>query len=76
MPSSGILCHVVLVRTDVLEQYIASIIISEVGKTLAVTISLIVFTPLEVIRFLQDPHGVTSEKTAFFSYSLRHTWSI
>jgi hypothetical protein len=41
MPSSGMLRHVALVRTDILEECSASIIrvtrISEIGKTLAVT---------------------------------------
>jgi hypothetical protein len=41
MPSSGMLCHVTLVKTDVLEECITSIIratrIGELGTTLAVT---------------------------------------
>jgi hypothetical protein len=53
------LAPVALVKTDVSEERIASIIrverISELG-TLAVTMKR---------RFLQKPHGVTSQKTAF-----------
>jgi hypothetical protein len=41
MPSSGLLCHVALVRTDVLEELSAYIIrvtrIGELGTTLALT---------------------------------------
>jgi hypothetical protein len=41
MPSSGMLCHVALVRTDVLKERITTIIrvtrISELGTTLAAT---------------------------------------
>jgi hypothetical protein len=41
MPSSGILHHVALVRTDVLEEYTTTIIrvtkIGRIGTTLAVT---------------------------------------
>jgi hypothetical protein len=74
------LCRVALVRTDVSEEHSASIIratvISELG-TLAVTIIRrtlrintsswwwrLSFPPKH--RFLQEPHGVTFQKTAFF----------
>jgi hypothetical protein len=54
MLSSGILRSVALVRTDVSEEHSASVSrvirINELGKR----------------RFLQEPHGVTSQKTAFF----------
>jgi hypothetical protein len=64
MPSSGILRRVVLLRTNVSEELNASILrvirIGEVGTTSAVTSD-----PLKR-RFLQEPHGVTSQKTALF----------
>jgi hypothetical protein len=41
MPSSGMLCYMTLLRTNVLEEHIISIIrvtqISQLGKTLAIT---------------------------------------
>jgi hypothetical protein len=68
--------HVVLVGTDVRAERIASIItvkrITEVGKTLAKTGSLIPFTLIMEMtrspksRFSQKPQCVTSQKTAFF----------
>jgi DNA primase len=42
MPSSGMLCHVVLVRIDVSEER----------------------------RLLQEPHGITSQETAFFKVTV------
>jgi hypothetical protein len=59
MMSCGILRSLALIRTDVSEGRNASIIrvtrIGELGTTLAVTSNI-----------LLDPHGVTSQKTAFF----------
>jgi hypothetical protein len=59
MPSSGMLHRVALVRTDVSEEPSTSIFrmtrIGELGTTLAVTSNR-----------LQGPHGVASQKTAFF----------
>jgi hypothetical protein len=87
MPSSGMLRHLALVRTDVSEEYIVSIIrmtrISELGTTLAVTsnrsVLLTLFLARQFLsrwrwrrhvpmkrRFLQEPDGVTSQKTSFF----------
>jgi hypothetical protein len=96
MVSSVKLCRVVLVRTSISEELIASIMtvksVSELGTTLAAiinwnTLSLSIvqlllltvflacwlfspwwyrgYVPLKR-RFLQEPHGVTSQKTAFF----------
>jgi hypothetical protein len=55
--------RVALVRTDVLEERIASVIrvkrISELGTIALTTI------PLKR-RFLQEPQGVTTQRAAFF----------
>jgi hypothetical protein len=74
MPSSGMLHSVVLVRTDVSEELSASFIrvtrIGELGTMLAVTSNrrrLNFFVPPKCM-FLQEPHGVTSQKTAFCSH--------
>jgi hypothetical protein len=59
MAFSEMLRRVALVRTDVSEELRASIIRvtrGELGTTLAVT-----------SRFLQEPHGVTSQKTPFLN---------
>jgi hypothetical protein len=63
MASSGILHRVALVKTDVLEKLSVSIRVTridELGTTLALSSS--------IRRFLQEPHGVTSQKTPFFLY--------
>jgi hypothetical protein len=72
--------RVAIVRTDVSEKRITFIIrvtgIGELGATLSVT-SNIFSQPIIVTRimgghippkrlFLQEPHGVTSQKTTFF----------
>jgi hypothetical protein len=60
MVSSGMLCRVPLVRTvseELTTSFIRVTSISEVETTLAVA-------PKH--RFLQEPHGVTSQKTPFF----------
>jgi hypothetical protein len=66
-----------LVRTDVLEAFIASLVrmtsIGELGTTLVVTSNrstlLTLFLARRHIlpkrRFLQEPHNITSQKTAF-----------
>jgi hypothetical protein len=63
--SSGMLHSVVLVRTDVSEDSIVSVIrltrVSELGTTLAISCNRSTQS-----RFLQEPHAVTSHKTAFF----------
>jgi hypothetical protein len=77
-------CCVALVRTDVSEELVASIIrfarIGELGKALTVTISLMLTLFLarwwrrHVLLerwFSQEQHDVTSQKTAFFRFRLR-----
>jgi hypothetical protein len=78
MASSGMLRRVDLVRTDVSEKLNASFIrmtrIGELGTTLASdvpSLSILVSLMKEALsssksRFLQEPHGVTSQKTQFF----------
>jgi hypothetical protein len=77
MPSSGILRRVALVITDVSEEHIASITraktVSELETTLAVSEITDSLRPdyggdnvPPKRRFLQEPHGVTSQKTALF----------
>jgi hypothetical protein len=77
MLSSGMLRHVALVGTDVSEEHSTSIIrvtsIGELGTTLAVTSNRRTLRRNTVRRyvspkrrFLQEPHGVTPQKTAFF----------
>jgi hypothetical protein len=79
MPSSGMLCHVALVRTDALEELSASIIrvfLCSLHQLLIMADTpsspIVVTLVMEALRsskrrFLQDPHGVTSQKTAFFN---------
>jgi hypothetical protein len=71
MPSSGMLRRVDLVRIHVSEERSASFIrvtrISELEKTLAVTSNLSTLRRItKNRRFLQEPHGVTSQETVFF----------
>jgi hypothetical protein len=56
--------RVALVRTDVSDEYIASIFRVE-------RISELSFPPKR--RFCQDPQGATSQKTALFQLLLRYT---
>jgi hypothetical protein len=61
MASSGLLRRVALVRNDVQEDLSASIRVTKIGEletTLAVT--------SKRRQSLQEPHGVTSQKTPFF----------
>jgi hypothetical protein len=77
MPSSGMLQNVALVRTDVSEQRSTYIIrvtrIRELGTTLAVAHRFLspddggCYVPPKH-RFLHEPHGVKSEKIAFFMH--------
>jgi hypothetical protein len=66
MPSSGILRRVALVRTDVSEEPSASIIrVTRIAK-LGTTLANVVPSSSETSD-LTKPHGVTSQKTTFFS---------
>jgi hypothetical protein len=81
MASSGMLRRVALVRTDVSEVLSASFIrvtrIGELGTILVranVLSSPILVILMEALsspkrRFLQEPHGVTCQKTQFFNIS-------
>jgi hypothetical protein len=75
MWSSGTWRHAALIRTTVSKKRIASIItvtrICDLGKTLTVTSNrsmlrrnTILYIPKK-FQFLQEPHGVTSQKTVF-----------
>jgi hypothetical protein len=70
MVSSGMLHRVALVRTDVSEETSASFIrvtrIGEQGTTLAATSNRRTLRRITKRQFLQEPHGVTSQKTPFF----------
>jgi hypothetical protein len=65
MSSSRMLCRVILQRTEVSWERIASIIrvtkLGKLGRTLALTRNR-----STQLRFVQEPHGVTSQKMAFF----------
>jgi hypothetical protein len=91
MPSSGILRLMVLVRTDASEEYIASfvrvlrlLVTDNVVSSLPIldTVTIERYIPPKR-RFLQDSHGVTSQKTSFFVvtaviasnfHSWKHSW--
>jgi hypothetical protein len=68
MPSSGMSCRVALVITDVSEKISSSIIrVTRIGEP---RITLVVSSSCEYppkCRFLQEPHGLTYHKTAFFT---------
>jgi hypothetical protein len=71
MASSGMLRRVALLRTDASEELSASFIrvtrTGELGTTLAVTSNRRALRKvLPKLRFLQEPNGVTSQKTPFF----------
>jgi hypothetical protein len=77
MVSSGMLRNVTLVRAYVSEGPSASFIrvtrIGELGTTLAVTSNRRTLRSVRLPpkrRFLQDPHGVTSQNTSFFNIKM------
>jgi hypothetical protein len=55
MQSSGILHRVDLVRTDVSKELSAFIRVKRIGGG------------AKFLRFLQEPYGITSQRTAFFT---------
>jgi hypothetical protein len=65
MPSSGMLRRVALVKPDVSEERIASIIRMTISGEVGTTLVVRLLAP-QKRRFLQEPHGVTSQKTEFF----------
>jgi hypothetical protein len=69
MVSSGLLRSVALVRTDVSEEPGASIRVTKIGEletTQAATSNRRKLRRNTKGRFLQEPHGVTTQKTPFF----------
>jgi hypothetical protein len=81
MPSPGMLPRVVLVRTDVSEKRSVSIVIvARIGE-LETTLAFISnrntlgYIPLKC-RSLQEPHGLTSQKTALFIVTAVKTSSL
>jgi hypothetical protein len=70
MPSSGVLRLVGLVRADFSEVHIACILcISSQRASVASYANTPSYIPPKR-RFLHEPHGVTSQKTAFFVLKL------
>jgi hypothetical protein len=72
MASSGMLCRVALVRADVSEELGASFRVTRIGElvtTLALTNNRLTLRSLR--RFLQELHGVTSQKTPFSILNVR-----
>jgi hypothetical protein len=69
MPSSGMLCPVVLVTIHVSEERIRVTRIGELGTTLAVTSIRRMLREI-LSGLLQEPHGVRSHKMALFLHLL------
>jgi hypothetical protein len=80
MPSSGMLRRVVLFTTDVSEERITTIMVTGIDEQKLATAVFWwwrLYVPPKR-RFLQEPRGVTSQKTAFFvlSFFCRNNRSI
>jgi hypothetical protein len=72
MASSGMLRHVALVRIDVLEELSAITAGVVPSSPILVTLMKEVLSPLKR-RFLQEPHGATSQKMPFFIVTAMNT---
>jgi hypothetical protein len=68
MPSSGMLRRVALVTTDVSEEIRLLVTDNVPSSPILVTLSMETLTSSKS-RFLQQPRGVTSQKTPFFKSS-------
>jgi hypothetical protein len=77
MVSSGLLRRVALIRTDVSEEPGASFIrvtkIGELQLQLATDVRCEEIQVPPKRRFLQEPHGVTTQKTPFFNFFIGYS---
>jgi hypothetical protein len=74
MVSSGLLRRVALVRTDVSEEFLRSVRRLLAATCVVPSSPILVTLMKEALRssetsVLQEPYGVTSQKTPFFGYT-------